>query len=97
MDVQLDMFMRTAGVLEGRSLRDYQQEYQCVIQTLTDGLQARLIKGNRCITDSQYLYFEDHIVVPEAGVAACLHWAFLSSGHIGCNRSVDFFRECFYS
>ena len=34
MDVQLNLSMRTAGVLEECSLRDYQQEYQCVLQTL---------------------------------------------------------------
>ena len=35
--------------------------------------------------------------MPEARLDGCLQWAHLSSGHTGCNRSVDFFRECFYS
>ena len=30
-DVHLDLSMRTAGVLEGLSLRDYQADYQCVL------------------------------------------------------------------
>ena len=42
MDVQLDMSMRTARVLEGWSLKDYQQEYRCVLRTLSDGLEAVL-------------------------------------------------------
>ena len=97
MDVQLDLCMHTAGVLEGWSLRDYQAEYKCVLNSLTDGLEARLIDGDRWYKDNQYLYYEDRIVVPEARVDGCLQWAHLSSGHTGCNTSVDFFRERFYS
>ena len=37
------------------------------------------------------------MVVPEARLDGCLQWSHLSSGHTGANRSVDFFRECFYS
>ena len=97
MDVQLDLSMRTAGVLECWGLRDYQAEYQCVLNFLSDGLEARLIDGNRWYKDTQYLYYEDRIVVPEARLDGCLQWAHLSPGHTGCNRSVDFFRERFYS
>ena len=46
---------------------------------------------------NQYLFYEDRIVVPEARLDGCLQWSHLSSGHTGANRSVDFFRECFYS
>ena len=35
--------------------------------------------------------------MPEARLDGCLQWSQLSSGHTGANRSVDFFRECFYS
>ena len=35
--------------------------------------------------------------MPEARPDGCLQWSHLSSGHTGANRSVDFFRECFYS
>ena len=58
MDVQLDLSMRTAGVLEGWSLRDYQAEYKCVLNTLSDGLLAHLIDGERWYKDSPYLYYE---------------------------------------
>ena len=97
MDVQLDLSMRTAGVLEGLSLRDYNAEYKCPLNSLSDGLEARLIDGDRWYKDHQYLYYEDRIFVPEARLDGCLQWAHLSSGHTGCNRSVDFFRERFYS
>ena len=97
MDVQLDLSMRTASVLEGRSLRDYYAEYKCVLISLSDGLEVRLIEADRWYKDNQYLYYEDRIVVPEARLDGCLQWAHLSSGHAGCNRSVDFFRERFYS
>ena len=96
MDVQLDLSMRTAGVLEGWSLRDYQAEYQCVLSTLSDGLEARLIDGDRWYKDNQYLYYEDRIVVPKARLDGCLQWAHHSSGHTGCNRSAAFFSERFY-
>ena len=95
--VQLDLSTRTAGVLEGWCLRDYQQEYHCVLQSLSDGLRAYLIDANHWHKDSHYLYYEDGIVVPEPGLDGCLQSADLSSGHTGYNRSVDFFRECFYS
>ena len=35
--------------------------------------------------------------MPEARLDGCLQWAHLSSGHTWCNRSVDFFREPFYT
>ena len=89
--------MRTAGVLESWSLRDYQAEYQCVLSSLSDGLEARLIDGDRWYKDNQYLYYEDRIVVPEARLDGCLQWADLSSGRTGCNSSVYFFRDHFYS
>ena len=97
MDIQVDLSMHTAGVLESWSLRDYQAEYQCVLNTLSDGLEARLIDGDRWYKDNRYLYYEDRIVVPEALLDGCLQWADLSSGHTGCNRSVDLFMERFYS
>ena len=86
MDVQLDLSMRTAGVLEGSSLRDYNADYKCVLNSLSDGLEARLIDGGRWYKDNQYLYYEDRIVVPEAPLDGCVQRIHLSSGHIGCNR-----------
>ena len=56
-----------------------------------------MIDGNRWYKDKQYVYYEDCIVVPQARLDGCLQWAHLSSGHTGCNRSVEFFRERFYS
>ena len=97
MDVQLDLSMRTAGVPEGWSLRDYYAEYQCILNSLSDGLEARLIDGDSWYKYNQYLYYGDRIVALEAGLDGCLQWAHLSSRHTGCNRSVDLFRERFYS
>ena len=97
MDVRLDLSMRTAGVLEGWSLRDHHAEYKCVLNSLSDGLEVRLMDGDCWYKESQYLYYADGIVPPEARLDGCLQWAHLSSGHTGCNRSFDFFRESFYS
>ena len=88
-DVQLDLSMHTAGVLEGWSLSDYHAEYKCVLKSLSDGLEARMIDSDRWYKDNQYLYYEDRIVVPEARLDGCLQWAHLSSGHTGCDRFVD--------
>ena len=52
-DVQLDLSMRTAGVLEDWSLLDYQAEYQWVLNSLSDGLEARLIDGDGWYKDNQ--------------------------------------------
>ena len=101
MDVQLDPSMRTAPVLEGWSLRDYyhshyNSQYKCVLDSLSDGLEARLIDGNRWYRANQYLYYEARIVVPEARRDSCLEWAHLSSDHTGCTPSVEFFGGRFY-
>ena len=97
MDVQLDLSMRTAGILEGWSLTNYLSEYKEILQTLSTGLEARVIDGHQWYKDNQYLFYEDRIVVPEARLDGCLQWFHLSSGHTGANRLVGFFRECFYS
>ena len=97
MDVQLDLSMRTAGILEGWSLTEYQSEYKEILQTLSTGLKPRVINGHQWYKNNQYLFYEDRIVVPEARLDGCLQWSHLSSGHTGANRSVDFLRECFYS
>ena len=47
MDVHLDLCMHMVVVREGWSLRDYQAEYECVLSTLIDGVEARLIDGDR--------------------------------------------------
>ena len=89
--------MRTARILKGWILTDYQEEYQCVPRTPSDGLEARLMEVDRWYKDNQYLPFEDQIVVPEARFDGFLRWTHLSSGHTCCNWSVDIFRECLYS
>ena len=95
--VQLDISMRIPGVLGGLSLRDCHAENKCVLNSLSNGLEARLIDADRWYKDNQYLYYEDRKVVPEARLDACPQWANLSSGDTGCKRSVDLFRELFYS
>ena len=97
MDVQLDLSLRTAEILEGLSLTDYQSEYKDILQTLSTDLQPRVIDGHQWYKNNQYLFYEDRIVLPEARLDRCLQWSHLSSGHTGAKRSVDFFRECFYS
>ena len=91
-DVHLDLSMRTAGVLEGWSLGDYHAEYKCVLNSLSDGLEAHLIDSVRWYKDNQYLYYEDRLVVPEARLDGCLQLSHLSFGQTGYNRSFDFFR-----
>ena len=97
MDVQLNLSMRTAGVLEGWRLTDYQSEYKEILQTLSTGLAPRVIDGHKWYKNNQYCSYQDCIVVPEARLDGCLQWSHLSSGHTGANRSVDLLRECFYS
>ena len=97
MDIQLDLSMRTAAILEGWSLSDYQSEYKHILQTLRTGLEPRVIHGHQWYKRNKYLFYVDCIVVPEARFHGCLQWSHLSSGHTGANRSVDFFREFFYS
>ena len=97
MDVRLDPSMRTAGILEGWSLTNYQSEYQNILQTLSTGSELRVIDGHQWYKKNQYLFYKDRIVVPEARLDGCLQWSHLSSNHAGANRSVHFTRECFYS
>ena len=72
MDVQLDLSMRTAEILEGWSLTDYQAEYKEIHRTLSTGLEPRVIVGHHWYKNNQYLFYEDHIVVPEAKLDGCL-------------------------
>ena len=89
--------MRTAGVLEGWSLTDYQSVYKEILQTRSTGLEPRVIDGHQWYKNNQYLFYNDGIVVPEARLDGCLQWSHLSSGHTAAIQSVDLFRECFYS
>ena len=66
MDVQLDLSMCTAGILEGWSLTDYQSEYKEILQTLSTGLEPRVIDGHQWYKNNQYLFYKDRIVVPGA-------------------------------
>ena len=47
-------------------MSDYHAEYKCVLNSLSDDLEARLIDGDRWYKNNPYLYYEDRIVVPEA-------------------------------
>ena len=38
-------------------MRDYQAEYQCVLNPLSDGLEEHLIDGDRWYKDNQHLYY----------------------------------------
>ena len=69
MDVQLSM--GTAGMLEERSLTDYQSEYKNILQTLSTGFEPRVIDGHQWYENNQYLFYEDCIVVPEARLDGC--------------------------
>ena len=97
MDVQLDSSMQTAGILEGCSLTDYQSEYKEILQTLSIGLEPRVIDGHQWYKNNQYLFYKHSIFVPEARLDGCPQLFHLSSFHTGPNGSVDFFCECFYS
>ena len=97
MDLQLDLPMRTAGILEGWSLNNYLSEYENILQTLGTGLEPRVIDGHQWYKNNQYLFYEDRRVVPEARLHGCVQSSHLSSGHTGANRSVHFFPEYFYS
>ena len=66
MDVQLDLSMRTAGIDECWSLTHYKSEYKEILQTLSTGLEPRVIDWHRWYENNQYLLYEDRIVVPEA-------------------------------
>ena len=43
MDVQLDLSVCSAGILEGWSLTDYKSEYKEILQTLSTGLENPVI------------------------------------------------------
>ena len=57
MHIQLDLSMRTAGMLEGWGLTDYQSEYKEILQTLSTGLESRVIDGHQWYKNNQYLFY----------------------------------------
>ena len=59
MDVQLDLSMRTTRILEGWSLTDCQSEYKDIPQTLSNGLEPRIVNGHRWQKKNQYHFYED--------------------------------------
>ena len=46
MNIQRDLSMQTAGILEGWTLTGYQSEYQDVLRTLCTGLKPRVMDGH---------------------------------------------------
>ena len=58
MDVQLHLSVRTAGILEGWSLTDYQSEYKEILETLSTGPEPRVIDGHQWYKNNQYLFYE---------------------------------------
>ena len=66
MDVQLDLSMQTAVTLDGWRLTDYQSEYKEILQTLSTGLEPRVIDGHQWYQKNDYLFYEERIVVPDA-------------------------------
>ena len=54
MDVQLDLSMRTAEILQGWSLTNYPSEYKEIQQTLSTGLEPRVIDGHQWCKENQY-------------------------------------------
>ena len=56
MDVQLDLYMRNAEILEVWSLTDYQSEYKEVLHTLSTGLEPRVIEGTGGIKTASTSY-----------------------------------------
>ena len=71
MDVQLDLFMGTAGILEGWSLTEYQSEYKENLQTLSTGLEPPL----RAHLDQVPLnYLNETVVQPTS--TAHFHYGF---------------------
>ena len=63
MDVQLDLSMPTAGTIEGWSVTDYQSECKVILQTLSTGVEPRVIDGHQWYESNQYLFDEDRVVV----------------------------------
>ena len=57
MDVQPVLSMRTAGILEGRSLTDYQSEYKEILQTVSTVLEPRVTDGHQSYKNNQYLFY----------------------------------------
>ena len=47
----------TAGILEGWSLTDYQSEYKEILQTLSTGLEPRVIDGQQWYKNNQYSFY----------------------------------------
>ena len=64
--------MRTAGILESWSLTDHQSECKKIPQTLSTGLEPRVIDWHQWYKNNQYLFYEDRFFVPEAGHDWCL-------------------------
>ena len=97
MDVHLDLNMTIIRPLDGLRQVEYLREFGDISKRLQKRLEPVLVNQEQWKRDRTYLWHEDQIVVSSDRIPAPLKWAHESSGHLGANRTLRFFKQWFHS
>ena len=97
MDVHLDLNMTIIRPLNGLQQVEYLKRFWDIYKRLEKRLESALVNQEHWKRDKTYLWHEDRIVVPSDRILALLKWTHVSSGHVGANRTLELFKQWFYS
>ena len=97
MDVHLDLNMTMIRPLDGLHQAEYLKEFGDIYKRTEKRLEPVLVNPEQWKRDKSYLWHEDRIVVPSDRVPAILKWTHESSGHVGADRTLRLFKQCFHT
>ena len=96
-DVHLDLNMTMIRPLDGLRQVEYLKEFGDIYKRLEKRLDPVLVNQEQWKSGKTYLWHEDRIVMPSDGIPALIKWTHESSGHVGANRTLRLFKQCFNS
>ena len=76
---------------------EYLKEFRDIYKRLDRRLEPTLVDQEQWKRDRTYLWHEDRIVVRSDCIPALLKLTHESSGHVGANRTMKLFKQCFHS
>ena len=97
MDVHLDLNMIMIRPLDGLKQVEYLKEFGDIYKRLEKRLDPVLVNQEQWKRHKTYLWHGDRIVVPSNRIPALLKWTHESSGHVGADRTLRMYKQCFHS
>ena len=97
MDVHLYLNMTMIRPPDGLQQVEYPKEIGEIYKRLENRLKPVLVNQEQRRRGKTYLCHEDRIVLPSDRIPAILKWTHESSGHVGADRTLKLFTNCFHS